>query len=139
MSTIVINYWAVLVSGIASFVLGGLWYGPIFGKLWIKLSNWSEKDMEAAKKKGMALPYFMTFLASLLTAFVMAHFVYYTKAITWQNGMQTGFWIWLGFVATSTLGGVLWEGKSVRLYCLNNAYELAKFMMIGVILAVWVA
>lgn len=39
-----VNYLAVLVSAIASMVLGMIWYNPsVFGNTWMKLSKLSEK------------------------------------------------------------------------------------------------
>ena len=32
---ITINFWAVLVSAIASLVVGSIWYGPLFGKMFM--------------------------------------------------------------------------------------------------------
>ena len=38
-----VNVLAVLVSGVAIFILGGLWYSPaLFAKPWARLMNKSE-------------------------------------------------------------------------------------------------
>ena len=38
-----VNWLAVLVAGISSFVVGGIWYSPnLFGKAWLKANNLSE-------------------------------------------------------------------------------------------------
>ena len=34
-----LNIWAVLGSMVASIVFGFLWYGPLFGKPWMRLSG----------------------------------------------------------------------------------------------------
>ena len=47
-----VNYLAVLVSAIAMIVLGFIWYGPLFGKIWTKEMGWTKADMEEAKKKA---------------------------------------------------------------------------------------
>ena len=36
MDSIHINYVAILVAVVANFILGFLWYTPLFGKLWAK-------------------------------------------------------------------------------------------------------
>lgn len=135
---VTINYWAVLVSGVAMMVLGGLWYSPLlFGNIWIKLSGFSQKDMEKAKQKGMAASYFFNFVATLVMAYILAHFVDYVDATTWQDGLLAGFWIWLGFIATVSLASVLWEGKPFSLYLINIAYYLVGLPIMGVILTLW--
>ena len=35
-------------------VIGFLWYGPVFGKMWIHLMDFTSEHMEAAKTKGMS-------------------------------------------------------------------------------------
>ena len=49
MSTI--NWLAVLVAGISSFVVGGIWYSPgLFGKAWMKDSNLTAEDIKKGNK-----------------------------------------------------------------------------------------
>ena len=134
-----INYVAVLVAAVASFVIGALWYSPmLFGKMWMKLSNVTDKEMKKAKEKGMSKNFAFQFLGTLVMSYILAHFVYYTQASTVLEGMLTGFWIWLGFIATVMLGIVLWEGKPWKLYFIKAAHELVALAVMGAILAVWV-
>lgn len=138
MEVVTVNYWAVLVAGLASFVLGGLWYSPmLFGNMWMKLGGMHEKDMEACKKKGMALSYFLTLVGSLLMAYVLAHVLEFASAATWIDGVVGGLWSWLGFIAPVTLGSVLWEMKPWRLWILNNAFYIVSLAIMGAILAYW--
>ena len=52
MQIVEVNYVAVLAAAIASFVIGALWYSPmLFGKMWMKLSNVSGKEVKKAKRK----------------------------------------------------------------------------------------
>lgn len=133
-----LNYLAILVAGLVTMVLGAIWYSPpVFGKLWMSLSKLTKKDMEEAKKKGMAPLYVVQLISALVTSYVLAHFIDYLGAITWLDGVVAGFWLWLGFVATVTIGSVLWEGKSFKLYILNNAYNLLSLIIMGAILALW--
>lgn len=141
MPAVPINYWAVLVAAIASMVLGFLWYGPLFGKLWMKLSDMKAEDMSAAKAKGMGKSYFISFVGSLVMSYVLAHALVFASAYMKVSGvtvgLSTGFWNWLGFVAPITMGNVLWYGKSWKLWLLNNGYYLLSLLLMGVILAVW--
>jgi uncharacterized protein DUF1761 len=141
MSPVPVNYLAVLVAAVASFALGGLWYGPLFGKQWAALMGWSKEAMEAAKAQGMAKGYALTAVGSLVMAFVLSHTVIFAMAFLGSSGVwagiMTGFWNWLGFVAPVTLGSVLWEGKSWKLWTLNNAFYIVSMCVMGVILAVW--
>lgn len=133
-----INYLAVLLSAVVSMIIGSLWYSPImFGNIWMKSGGLTQKDMEKAKKKGMGKLYFAAFIGALVIAFILAHFVQYVTANNFVEGMQTGFWLWLGFVAPVLLGSVLWESKPVKYYLINVAYWLVNLILMGGILAAW--
>lgn len=139
MTEVTLNYWAILVSGIVSMVLGAVWYSPpIFGNLWMKLSGMSHEQLEHSKKKGMAVSYLVAFIALLVTAYVLAHYVNYAGAKTFQDGLWAGFWPWLGFVAPITIGMVLWENKPLSLWVLHNVHHLISLLIMGVILTMWV-
>jgi len=133
---VVINYWAVLVAAIAATAIGMLWYGPLFGRQWMSMAGMTQKGMKNMKLKP-AQSMTIGFVTTLLMAYVLAHFVAYAKPASWIEGLQTGLWIWLGFLATTMLGMVLWEGKPFKLYVLNTAYYLVSLAVMGAILAAW--
>ena len=131
-----VNYLAVLVATIASFVSGFLWYGPLFGKKWQKMMNFTEKSMKSMNltpMKAMTLG----FITTLITVYVLAMFIKVAGATTISGGLLVGFWIWLGFIATTTLGSYLWEGKSLNLYFFNNAFNIINILIVSAILSVW--
>ncbi len=137
MPIVQINYWAVLLAAILAQVIGALWYSPLlFGKMWQKLMDFYPKEIEVMKKKATR-GYVLSFIAALVMAYVLAHFVDYAGATTFIGGFQAGFWAWLGFVATVALGGWLWEGKPFQLYLINAGHYLITLLVMGVVLAVW--
>lgn len=133
-----VNLIAVLIAGLANMVIGALWYSPVlFGSYWMKLMNIKKKDMKRMQKEA-SKGYVFGLLSSLLTSFVIAIFIKLVRAHSIEGGALVGGLAWLGFVATTSAQSVLWEGKKVELYTLNNAYNLASFVVMGIILAVWV-
>ncbi len=120
-------------------IIGALWYSPfIFGKFWMKLSGFTEKKLNEMKSRGMGKSYFIAFIGVLVMSYVLAHFVDYAEATNVLGGFQAGFWVWLGFIATTMMSPVLWEGKPVKLYLLNVLHYLVALLVMGAILAVWV-
>ena len=134
-----VNYLAVLGAALSSMVLGSLWYGPLFGKLWMKLSG-HKPDPNAKDKMGIL--YGIAAIGSLVQAYILSHSLSFAQKYMGTNGLSsglsTGFWMWLGFVATVTLGNVLWYGQSWKLWLLTNAYYLTSLLIMGAILALWV-
>lgn len=134
---VILNYWAVLVATVVSFVIGFLWYGPLFGKIWAKEMGISEKEMNAPKK-GMWKMMIANFVGTLITVYVLAHFLVFLEAKTAIDAIQLGFWIWLGFFLTTTmLGGILWEKKSFTLFWINAIYWLVILDVASLILILW--
>ena len=135
---VMINYWAVLGAALAAMVVGSLWYGPLFGKVWMKPMGWDpNQPMSPEKRKAGNKAMMWMIPVSLLTAYVLAHFVDYTASITWAEGAQAGFWIWLGFQFTLLLQSVIFEGKKKEAFYVNAGYQLVTLAVMGAILAVW--
>ncbi len=138
-----INMMAVLVGGIVTMVIGALWYSPaLFAKVWMKETGITEDKMKMAQAKGMGKTYLGSFIASLVLSYVLAHFVAIGVLASglspsFSLGAQIGGWIWLGFIATSFLNTVFWEGKSWTLYFINAGHYLAVLVLVGGILGTW--
>jgi hypothetical protein len=137
-----INYLAVVVAAVASMVIGGLWYGPLFGRQWMAFMGYTPEqcaspEMKAAAKKSYAI----MFVGSLVMAYVLAFSIALADIALQTSGLSSGlmggFWNWLGFVAPVLLGAVLWERKPWKLFFLNAAYYLVTLLVMGVILALW--
>lgn len=135
-----INYLAVFVSGIAGVVLGGLWYGPVFGKKWQELAGITPEAMTR-----MPLTPIQAMIGGLvgavLMAWVLAHSIAFAGFALGLSGVSAGlqgaFWNWLGFILPVTAGVFLWEGKSWKLFALNATYYLVSLGIMGLIIALW--
>jgi hypothetical protein len=133
-----INYPAVFVSALAYWALGALWYSPLlFARPFIALMRWTPEQLASVESQGAGAQIVVALLTSLVLAYVLAHFVKFTGAETVKSGALTGFWLWLGFVATSNLETVLFESRPVGLYLINNGYHLVGLLGMGSLLAVW--
>lgn len=136
---IAINYLAVLAATVVNMVLGFLWYGPLFGKPWMREMGFTEEHMKEAQAKGMGTTYAIMAVGALVTNYVLAHFVVLLGVMDISMALQLAFWTWLGFYATTMLGQVLWESKSWTLYAINVAYYLVALGIAASILAMWPA
>jgi len=136
MASIEINYLAILVSAVASMVLGGAWYSKLlFGKMWMRLVNRTQDEIKSSG--GATKAYIIGFLVLLVVAYILAHFVSITATATAGDAIMLAFWIWLGFIGTITLNDVLYTKKPFKLWCLNNGYNFVSLAIMAVILALW--
>ncbi|MBP6942686.1 MAG: DUF1761 domain-containing protein [Candidatus Buchananbacteria bacterium] len=130
-----INYLAVLACAVASMIIGSIWYGPLFGKLFMKemgMNSWTPKQ-QAAMKQKMAMSYAAQFVASLVMFFVFAKFVNNAGELTIAGGLMMGLWIWIGFVVPLKLGETIWGGK-MSLFWLGVGNMLVTLLVAGAII-----
>ena len=133
-----IKYPAVIVATLVHYILGGLWYSPLlFGNKFIQLINWTPEQLRQVESQSHAKELVLAFVMSLVLVYILAHFVQYTKATNAVGGIQTAFWIWLGFVVTTQAPTVIFEGRSFGLFAINVAYQLVGCALAGAILAIW--
>src|SRR5438874_13821288 len=100
----------VLVAAVATMVIGFIWYSPfVFARPWMRLMGYDPEDKTklAEMQKGAGKLYGITFLATLISAVVLAKIIDLTSVVTILYGMKVGFGVWLGFVATVQLTGAL--------------------------------
>ena len=126
-----VNYLAVVLAAVSSMVVGSVWYLPsVFGKTWAKLTK--------SKMEGSAKVYVLTFVASFLTAYVLAHVGYlshtFFKNSFMQDMLSTAFWLWLGFTAARFYVHDAFEGRDTKLFLINAAHELATVLVMALIL-----
>jgi Protein of unknown function (DUF1761) len=126
----------MLVAGILHWIVGGVWYG-IFTNKFVELMAWTPQQLAELESKSNMKELALAFLSSLILVYVLAHFVQYTKASNLFGGLQTAFWLWLGFVVTSQLATVIFEGRKPGLYLLNIGHQLVACLAAGALLAIW--
>ena len=133
-----INIWAVVVSAIASMVIGSIWYGPLFGKKFIYamgMDTWTSEKQEAMKK-AMWKSYVGQFIASLVMFFVMAWYITTSIHTGVFGGVANAFGLWLGFVVPLSFGNALWGGK-MTIFWLTIGNMLVTLLVAGAIIGAW--
>lgn len=133
-----VNYWAVFVSGIASMIIGSIWYGPLFGKLFMREMGMDtmSKEKKQEMKKGMWMNYLGQFIASLVMLYVLAGLIVGFDKASVGGGMQTALLVWVGFVVPIKLGDALWGGNKA-MFWLAIGNMLLTFLAGGAIIGAW--
>jgi len=133
------NLLAVLVASLLPQLIGALWYGPLFGKMWMTLVGKTEEELREGFNPWVG--YGVTWLLGVVAAFVLAHVLNTWEeafaATGWAYGMQGAFWMWLGFVVFSTWQAVAFEDKKFITWGLNLAYNLTALLAMGALLGEW--
>jgi len=131
-----INFAAVLVCGIASMIIGSIWYGPLFGKKWMAGVGFNEEDLK--KDFNPVKTYGLTFLGHLIIAYVLARVIGYIGVMGISEGLRIAFLCWLGFTGATMMINYLFEKKSIALFFINSGYHLIVLLVYSIILTLWI-
>lgn len=125
----------VLLAAASAIAIGTIWYNPkLFGASWQKMIGLSDAEM----KKNMGPAMGMMVFVSLLTAYILAHFINYAHsfmAVSWMSaGVQTALWAWLGFGLTTIVAHGAFEPRDRQVMLINAGNRLVTLLAMGVIL-----
>jgi len=127
-----INWLAVLAASLVGFVIGGLWYGPLFGKTWMKIVGLTEED---AAGFNMVKIYSWCFVLQLIMATNLAMFL--GPESTLVTGSLYGFAAGFGWVALAFAINGMFEQKPLKFMLINGGYWTVVFTLMGLILGFW--
>ncbi len=131
-----LNYLAILLCGVANLFIGGLWYGPIFGKAWQNAMNLKKKDLEEMQK-GAVRAMVLSFIGSLVMAVVFAGIIHRLAITSLLEGLLLAFLIWIAFEMVTRLNAVLFEKINFKLFILDTLFDLLVILAMGAILTLW--
>lgn len=154
------NYLAILVAALSSFVVGFIWYNPkVFGTIWMTEIGMTE---EKAKQGNMVKIFGLTFVFALIFAFMMntitihqigalqlaggnendKAFLAYMQVHgemfrTFKHGALHGFIAGL-FLALPIVGtNALFEQKSWKYIFVTSGYWVVVMTVMGAIICGW--
>lgn len=128
-----VNVWAVIISTVISMIVGMAWYSnALFGKKWRTLMGVSDAEAAEGSKK-MAKPMAVNAVASLIMFFILGRLLFLTGTMSTSGSVALAVLVWLGFIACTMIGMVLWERKSCTLYFIVVGYHLVNLVLAGLV------
>jgi hypothetical protein len=126
------NLIAVVVAALSAFLLGGLWYGPLFGQRWLAACGQMEDVLNG---RSMAQVFGLAGALSLIAALNLAAFLGPDADL--EFGVFAGFAAGAGWVG-AFLGIIyLFEARPLSLWLINAGYSTAALTIMGAILGGW--
>jgi len=127
-----INWLAVLVAAVVTFVLGGVWYGPLFEKVWRAAEGKADPH---PGQKHPAFVYGLSFVLMLIAAAALAVAIGPDPGIT--KSISFGLVVGVGWVATSFGVNYLFAGRRFVLFAVDAGYNVVLFALIGLIIGLF--
>jgi hypothetical protein len=129
-----INLWGVLLGGVASMVIGMVYYSDgAFGKEWKKLAKIDEKRFQ--KEMPRIMP--QLFLAALVTTYVVAYFTFLYRSFfqsSWLgSGIATSLLLWVGVSVTTVFVHNLADQRSSNLTVVALGNRLLSLLAMGIL------
>lgn len=127
-----VNWLAVIAAAVSMFVIGGIWYGPLFARPWQKAAGLSDEQL---KNANMPVIFGLAFVLSLLMAANLAFFV----AGVPDLGAVIGYSVaaGLGWAAFGLSIVALFERRPLSYHLINGGYLTLSFVVMGLILGLW--
>lgn len=127
-----VNWLAVVVGTLVSMAMGALWYGPLFGNLWLHLIGKTLDEIE-----GDPMDYAKTAIAAFIAMLSLNLVVLSFGAGSLIEGALAGALTFVGFGATLTFVYTTFEGPEEKVWLLYAAYQLVVFVIMGGVFALW--
>lgn len=124
-----INWVAIFMGTSSGFIIGGLWYGPFFGKLWMMEMNLTAGDLS---KRNMPKVFGFSILLLLIASSNLALFIGPEGTLIY--GTLAGFFAGFGWVSTFIGVLYLFGNRSFRLFLIDAGYCTLTLTIIGSIL-----
>lgn len=123
------NLLAILVAAATGFLIGGLWYGPLFGKAWMAEHGFTEEQLRAG---NMVKIYGLTFAFSVLSALFLGHLLSAVDASA-RATIMISVGIALGYIIPAIGTNYLFSRKSGKLFAIDAGYWLTFYAAMGLV------
>ncbi len=129
-----LNYYAIVLAAVVSFLFGWLWYGVLFPNAWMAAVGKTEDELKA--EGNTPLPFIIAFIAQLIMAWVLAGVIGHlgTGEVTLKNGIISGAFCWLGFVITTMAVNHAFQVAKRALTLIDGGHWLAVLILQGAVI-----
>lgn len=131
-----INYFAILIAAVVSFVFGGVWYG-VLGKPWMAAIGKTEEQIrEVSAGYPISPAFIIAIISQLVMAFVLAGVIGHLGQgnVTPMNGVISGAFVWFGFVITTLATNHGFQGQKLALTVIDGAHWLGVLIIQGAVI-----
>lgn len=128
------NSLAIPLAALAAFLWGALYYG-LLSKPWMRAAR---LDAEAVKARPVWPMLLVSFLAELVMAWVLAGLIGHLGEgqVTLRNGVISGLFVWVGFMATTLAVNHRYEGFGWDLTVIDAGHWLGVALLMGAVIGV---
>ena len=124
-----VNWLAIAAATVAGFFIGFLWYALLFDAMWMDLTGITPEMIEGT---SMAMTMGLSILVTFIAAWGLA--VLIGKAPSASNGMMTGVFVSLFFVATMLAQNYVYSLNPLGLWLIDAGFIVVMFAVMGAVI-----
>jgi hypothetical protein len=115
--------------------LGVLWYGPLFGNVWLRMIDKKADEIEGGSNP---LTYLVPMVGAFVGALVLALLIANMRIINPLIGAGWGALIWFAFGGVALLTTSNFEERKPGLSWLFISYMLVVHLINGALFVIWI-
>jgi uncharacterized protein DUF1761 len=126
-----LNYLAIILAALAAFGWGAIYYMTL-SKQWLAAVGISREQMQSRS----AAPFVISFIALIVMSWVLAGTVGHLGPgqVTIKNGIISGLFLWLGFIATTVFVNNAYPGRKYSLSVIDSIHWLGVVVIEGAVI-----
>ena len=136
-----LNWLGIIIIAMGIFVIGNFWFGPLFGKTWMRIHHGSDRMSESEMKKAMKGMWKLMLTEFIATFIMVMTLEFLIQILPSYSGMHIAFMIWLGFILPMTASNGIWGSDKKEWMCkkiaIASGYRLMALVAAGYILSIW--
>jgi len=132
------NYLAVVIAAVVSWLAGAAWYG-VLAKPWVAAQGRTMEEFQAqrAAMRGSPAayaPFVIAFVAELIMAWMLAGILGHLGQVTLRNGVVAAVFLWFGFVLTTLAVNYAFGARGIKLAAIDAGHWLLVLLVQGAII-----
>jgi hypothetical protein len=135
MKELKINHLAVLVAVVLQFVLGFLWYGPLFGEPWMGMVGLDTATIEA--NPPGAGEWITNIFSAVVSMYVLAWLFTKINVTSLVQGLLIGLLIGFAFVLLSIMTSGMFAKDPYGLAWITGGFTTVGLAVGGAVLGAW--
>lgn len=102
----------------AAQVIGALWYGPLFGKLWMQ-----EMNIDPTTVKVTAMPFVVSIVSNVVLCLIISNVYTLLKVVILQHALWVATVLWMATISLR-IPHYAFGRKSMLLFLIDSAFDL---------------
>ena len=128
----ILPWMTIAIMTVASFALGAVWHGPLFGKLWMRIHHGKDSFNEAEMQESMKDMWKLMVAEFIATGLMVMHLAVLILIIPSFSGMHLAFFVWIGFILPTMISTVIW-GADTKGYMATKITVSSICRLIGLL------